>query len=124
MAFSQTFSLRLVAAFAAAMFAFAFAASAAFAAPPADQDPSNGDAPDTKATTIHGAPQNNPAFDGDDCAGDANPGVGGDCGAEDVHNIQAGAPGKDGQSAAGGNEPPACTMHGGLGAGTTGTPCD
>ena len=110
-----------------AVVALALPSSAALAGS-GNGNPRGGEAPFTKATEIHGAPQNNPAFDGDNCGGEREVNgspvaVGGNCGAEDIHSIENGAPGQGGQSATDGGEPPACDMHGGLGGDTTGTPC-
>jgi len=69
------------------------------------------DAPVTPATEIHGLPGNNPGYGGSS----ANPTGGGVNGGDGIHDIADGAPGWDGTSAADGGEPPACTIHGGLG---------
>lgn len=67
-------------------------------------------APVTPATAIHGLPGNNPGYGGSS----ANPAGTGVNGGNGIHDIADGAPGWDGTSAAGGEEPPSCTMHGGL----------
>jgi hypothetical protein len=70
-------------------------------------------APETKATEIHGAPGNTPGFGGSS----ANPNGNGRNGGGGIHNIGGGAPGQGGTNEA--DDRPAGNMHGGL-AGATG----
>jgi len=71
------------------------------------------EAPETKATDIHGAPGNTPGFGGSS----ANPNGGGVNGGNGIHNIGGGAPGQGGVNEE--DDRPAGNMHGGL-AGATG----
>lgn len=67
-------------------------------------------APETPATSIHGAPGNTPGFGGNS----ANPNGNGVNGGDGIHDIGGGAPGQAGYNPAKDGRDPANSMHGGL----------
>ena len=68
------------------------------------------DAPVTKATSIHGTPDNTPGHGGSS----ANPRGKGKNGGQGVHNIGGGAPGQGGSASPGKRGGPSGDMHGGM----------